>query len=98
MSLLRKSFILSGVALIPFAMLVGLFIHGNPIHDFDAWKLKQNFYAKNIEHPADSVLIEKKLYLGGISVHGGDVCVYAVGEWRTSTILKQEIVDTYSNK
>ena len=97
MPLLRESFILFGIALIPCAMLAGLLMYGNPIHDFHAWRLKQNFYAKNIEHPADSMLIEKKFYLGGISVHGGDVCAYAVGEWRTSTISKQEIIDTYNS-
>ena len=72
-----------------------LFIFGNPIHDLNTWILEKNFYVKNISHPVDSVLLEKKVYLGGISTHGDPWCVYAVGEVRSSSLSKPEITDFY---
>lgn len=69
--------------------------YGEPIHDINAWRLERNFYAEKIIHPSSSILIEKKRYLGGPSLHGGQRCVYAVGEVRTVPLSIEEIKLSY---
>ena len=79
---------------------IGVFVwifFGTPIHDFGLWVLEQNFAYANIEHPKDSVLLEKKTYLGGEYTHGNSNCVYAVGEMRESSHTKDEIRNAYKN-
>lgn len=66
-----------------------------PIHDVRLWFLEQAFYGTNLPHPADSVLVERKKYLGGPSLHGDNVCIVAVGEVRASTKTKEEIKKAY---
>src|SRR3989338_3467972 len=95
MKLFRYLCIVFVIILVLFSLPFILFIFGNPIHDINAWRLEKNFYAKNIEHPADSVLLEKKVYLGGMSTHGDPWCVYAVGEVRQSALSKPEIINFY---
>lgn len=78
-----------------FGVLFFWFAHGEPIHDINVWRLERSFYAKGIPHPSDSVLMEKKKYLGGPSMHGDNRCVYAVGEMRTAPLSKEDIRKTY---
>lgn len=73
------------------------FFYGEPIHDINVWVLEKSFYAKDISHPDNSVLLEKKKYLGGVSLHGGHRCVYAVGEARTAPLSKDEIRRIYQD-
>ena len=95
MKLLKAIGILLGTAGFLFGLLLFLIIYGEPIHDLNAWMLEKNFYAKDITHPTDSVLMEKITYLGGISTHGDPWCVYAVGEWRSSPLSREAIIETY---
>jgi len=95
MKLIRNICIGFVIILTLFSLPFILFIFGNPIHDLNMWILKKKFYAKNIIHPADSVLLEKKIYLGGISTHGDPWCVYAVGEVRSSALSNDKITDFY---
>jgi len=95
MRLLKAIGILISSAALLFGLLLLLIIYGEPIHDLNTWILERNFYAKNIIHPADSVLLEKKIYLGGISTHGDPWCVYAVGEVRSSALSNDKITDFY---
>lgn len=82
------------------ACLIGLiiysFLYGEPIHDVNAWVLQISFNAKDISHPSNSILLEKKEYLGGQSLHGGHRCIYAVGETRSAELSKKEIKKAYS--
>jgi hypothetical protein len=96
--LLKVIGILIGSAAISFGLLLILIIYGEPIHDLNAWMLEKNFYAKNITHPVDSVLLKKIIYLGGISTHGDLSCVYAVGEWRYSSLSREKIKETYRDE
>jgi hypothetical protein len=84
-----------------FVFLLGVFVfsflHGEPVHDINLWMLENSFYAKDIPHPEDSIVAENKKYLGGPSLHGGNRCVYAVGEVRTAPLSKEEIKRAYQN-
>lgn len=73
------------------------FAHGEPVHDINIWRLERNFYAKEISHPNDSVLLEKMKYLGGSSTHGDSRCMYAVGEMRTAPFSKEDIKEFYQD-
>lgn len=95
MSKLKLISVWSAIILLLFSLPFVLFIFGDPINDLNIWMLEKNFYAKNIEHPAGSVLLEKKVYLGGISTHGDPWCVYAVGEVRRSALSKSGITSFY---
>ena len=95
MKILKVIGILLGTAVLLFGLLLLLIIYGEPIHDLNAWMLEKNFYAKDIAHPADSMLLEKIMYLGGISTHGDPWCVYAVGEWRSSSLSREAVIETY---
>ncbi len=98
MSLLKVIGIILGSVILLFGLLLFLIAYGEPIHDLNAWRLEKNFYAKNIAHPEDSVLVKKIRYLGGISTHGDMWCVYAVGEWRSSPLPREKILDRYHNE
>lgn len=84
------------------ACLIGLiiysFLYGEPVHDVNAWVLEKGFYASSISHSDDSVLLERKKYLGGPSLHGGNRCIYAVGETRSAQLSKEEIKKTYKDE
>lgn len=78
------------------ALIVILFFYfdyGVPIHDFNLWKIELA-YAK-VPHPSDSVVLEKKTYLGGPSEHGSGHCSYIVGEVRSSPEPKESIRRAY---
>lgn len=90
---------LSGCAILALVFVVAFFCfgYGEPVHDINVWKLESSFYAKELPHPSDSVLLEKKRYLGGPSFHGDNRCVYAVGEMRASALSKEEIKGVYKD-
>lgn len=93
-----------GIAL---ASIIGLFVilsliflmmaFGVPIHDFNLWRIEKNFNAVVTHHPSDSIFIKKKKYLGGPDGHGSGSCTYAIGEIRSSSKSKDEILQTYKN-
>lgn len=78
-----------------FGALFFWFAYGEPIHDINIWWLEKNFYAAEITHPNNSVLLEKKKHLGGPSLHGDNRCVYAVGEVRMAPLTLDEIKLAY---
>lgn len=99
LSLTAKIF-LYGTAILVFFLGIPFFwfAHGEPIHDINVWWLERSFYAKEITHPNDSVLLEKMKYLGGPSTHGDNRCVYAVGEMRTAPLSKKDIKEVYQGE
>src|SRR3989344_2956224 len=84
------------VTVVFFALVFLLIVYGEPIHDINLWLLQKKFYTAKISHPSDSVLVEKKTYLGGPSLHGDSRCIYAVGEVRTAPLSKANIRSEYS--
>lgn len=90
---------LYGFAILVFVLtiLFSWIAYGEPIHDINTWLLERNFYANKIMHPSGSALIEKKRYLGGPSLHGGNRCVYAVGETRIAPLSIKEIKLSYKD-
>ncbi|OGG87798.1 hypothetical protein A2592_02105 [Candidatus Kaiserbacteria bacterium RIFOXYD1_FULL_42_15] len=80
-----------------FSLAVYSFLYGSPIHDWGINTLENRFYGLNINHPVDSILLEKIKYLGGNSTHGGGVCVYAIGELRETMQSEQKIRQQYEN-
>lgn len=66
---------------------------GTPIHDFRLWILEQQFTHANTRHPAESILLGRRDYLGPSPY--GSKCVYAVGEVRNSILDKDSIRRTY---
>ena len=91
-----KKILLVVLALIIF--LVGSFawiFYGTPIHDLRLWLLEQQFSYAKINHPAQSVLLGRRSYLGP-SMYGG-ACVYATGEVRRSTLNNDNILSTYKD-
>lgn len=95
-----KRFALYGGALVAlvFCSLSFWIVRGEPIHDINVWYLEKSFYTQRIEHPSGSILLEKKKYLGGPSLHGDSRCVYAVGEVRLATLSREEIKRAYSDR
>ena len=67
------------------------------IHDFRLWMMEQHFARTMIQHPNNSVFLEKKIYLGGPDTHGSGTCAYAVGELRTATLPKDIIRQAYQD-
>lgn len=96
LSLTAKISLCGGVI---FVFLLGVLFfwiaYGEPVHDINVWWLERSFYATEIPHPSGSVLLEKKKYLGGPSMHGDNRCVYAVGETRSASLSKEDIRETY---
>lgn len=81
-------------------LLMGFFIwiiYGTPIHDFRLWSLERQFIRASIDHPAGSILLERKSYLGGKSTHGDGVCIYAFGEVRSAPLGKEDVLRTYKD-
>lgn len=97
-SFIKKAFLIVIVFIGIF--LIGIFkwvFYGAPIHDFRLWVMEQYFANTTIQHPNNSVFLEKKTYLGGPDTHGSGTCVYAVGELRVAKlpedIIRQEYQD-----
>lgn len=68
----------------------------NPIHDFNHWVFDRHYRAALLPHPNDSVLLAYKSYFGGPDDHGSQTCVYAVGEFRSSSLTKAELLQRYA--
>lgn len=67
--------------------------HGAPIHDLRLWILEREFAHANTHHPAESVSLEQRSYLGPSPY--GRKCVYAIGEVRHSTLDKDNVRRVY---
>lgn len=94
--LYTKKFALSSGILIALISILSFWIvHGEPIHDINVWYMEKSFYTQHIKHPSNSILLGKKKYLGGPSMHGDSRCVYAVGETRSAPLSKEEIKRAY---
>lgn len=95
---MNRALLLGGVFLVLFLGILFVWAyHGVPIHDFNLWRLEKSFAYTTIRHPSDSVLLEKKVYLGGPDTHGSGRCVYAVGEMRASILAEGDIRRTYQD-
>lgn len=74
-------------------------VWGMPLHNFDLWRLERNFNITAPQyHPPESVLLEKKEYLGGPQEHGSLVCDLYVGELRSAPFSKEDIRAAYSGE
>lgn len=72
-------------------------VYGTPIHDFRLWMLERQFTYASIPHPVGSILLERKSYLGGPSTHGDGVCIYVVGEVRSTSLEESDVRQAYQN-
>ena len=70
---------------------------GVPLHDLRLWRLEKNFQAVASYHPPESILLQKKTYLGGPYTHGSGTCDYFVGEIRSSPLSKKKIRQAYNS-
>lgn len=68
----------------------------NPIHDFNHWMFDRHYRAALLPHPNDSMLLAYKSYFGGPDDHGSGTCIYAVGEFRSSSLTKAELKQRYA--
>ena len=74
-----------------------IFISGGILlHTLMLWGLERNFQVVASYHPRESILIEKKTYLGGPSEHGSLVCDFFVGELRSSPLSKEKVRQAYN--
>lgn len=71
---------------------------GIPLHDFRLWRLERNFRKVAQYHPQESVLLQRKTYLGGPDEHGSWQCDFFVGELRTAPLSEEKIWQTYENR
>lgn len=82
--------------------LIGLlfffFFHGVPLHDFRLWMLERGFKKADLYHPPESLLLQKKTYLGGHYTHGSLTCDFYVGELRTVPLSKEKIIQAYDGR
>ncbi len=70
---------------------------GVPLNDFRLWRLEKNFKTlAPLYHPPESILLQKKKYLGGPYTHGSLTCSFFVGELRAAPLRKEEIRHAYN--
>lgn len=69
---------------------------GMPVHDLRLWIFEKNFQAVALYHPPESILLQKKTYLGGPYTHGSLTCDFFVGELRSSPLPKEKIRQAYN--
>ncbi|MEK7607780.1 MAG: hypothetical protein AAB484_02595 [Patescibacteria group bacterium] len=50
-----------------------------------------------IYHPDESTLLRRTSYLGGPSTHGDRVCIYVVGEVRSTSLRENDIRQVYQD-
>lgn len=68
-----------------------------PWHTVNLWRLEENFQAIAPHHPADSKLLLKRKYVGGLYPSGSVSCSYFIGEFHSSALSREEIVRAYQN-
>lgn len=68
----------------------------NPMHDFNHWMFGRHYRAALLPHPNDSMFLAYKSYFGGPDDHGSGTCVYAAGEFRSSSLTKDELKQRYA--
>ena len=84
------------IAVLIASLLFFFLSRGIPLHDFRLWMLEKNFHAAASYHPPESVLLQKKTYLGGPDEHGSETCNFFVGELRSSPLSKEELRQAYN--
>lgn len=85
-----------GIVVILLTLLYVGVVPYNPIHDFNHWMFDRHYRAALFPHPTDSVLLSYKSYFGGPDDHGSGTCVYAAGEFRSSSLAKMELKQRYA--
>lgn len=88
---------LVGTFIVLFILVFAFLVFGLPIHDFNLWRLSKRYESIVMFHPVDTVLIERKKYLGGPWDHSSPWCTYAIGEIRQTRLTRQEILNAYKN-
>lgn len=85
-----------GILLIlPVVFYIGI-VPFNPLHDFNHWMLDRHYRTAGLPHPQDSKLLAYKSYFGGPDDHGSHTCVYAAGEYRSSSLGKADLKLRYA--
>ena len=95
-TLIKIATLAAAIAVLIASLLFFFLSRGIPLHDFRLWMLEKNFHAAASYHPPESVLLQKKTYLGGPSEHGSLVCDFFVGELRSSPLSKEKIRQAYN--
>lgn len=78
-------------------LLVIYFTWKMPFHNFNLWMLEKNFQAVASRHPADSRLLLKNKYIGGLYPDGSTSCNYFVGEFRSAPLPEEKITLAYKD-
>lgn len=84
------------VIILAFTGVLFFLVYGVPLHDFRLWRLEKNYNVAVLYHPPESILLQKKKYLGGPYTHGSLTCDYFVGELRAAPLSKEKIRQTYN--
>ncbi len=85
-----------GIVIILLTLLYVGIVPYNPIHDFNYWVFDRHYRTALLPHPNDSVFLAYKSYFGGPDDHGSGTCVYAAGEFRSSSLTKAELKQRYA--
>lgn len=86
-----------GFIVVSFCVGLAVFISWKiPWHTVNLWRLERNFQTISPHHPADSKLLLKRKYVGGLYPSGSVSCSYFVGEFRSSALSREEIARTYA--
>lgn len=88
-------FILVGIFLSFILLIIGLFYIMIPWHDFTLWRLERILFSQ-IQHPPNSHLIERKTFLGS-RYTDTEECTYAIGEFRTTPLSRDALLDAYTD-
>ena len=94
-TLLETAALVVAILVLIVSSLLFFLSRGIPLHDFRLWLLEKNFQAAAFYHPPESILLEKKTYLGGPDEHGSGVCGFFVGELRSSPLPKGKTRQAY---
>ena len=94
-TLLRIAALAMAILVFIVSVLFFFLSRGIPLHDFRLWMLEKNFKAVVSYHPPESILLQKKTYLGGPSEHGSGTCDFFVGELRSSRLPKEKVRQAY---
>jgi len=66
-----------------------------PIHQYNLWKLEQNFQQIAPLHPRESQLLSHMKEFGNLFRGASNGCDYFVGEFRSATLPQRDIVEAY---
>ncbi len=77
-------------------LIVGLFYVAMPWHDLTLWRAERTL-ASFIAHPSNSHAIERKTFFGSRYTDISE-CTYVVGEFRSSSLSRDEILRAYKGR